>query len=256
MILFDFILIKFNKFFFFENLFYNEQCSFCDSGKILSRKIELKTKPSARAPNWPSLCAQAARPCCLPAVPRAHRAPSSAPARPAARPLALPRAPAARPLAQRAQRPSAQRLCARSSCAPSALAPSARPRTPAPCPRARPPAACAPARLAQRPARPAQPSAHPAATPAPTPAHACASCAPSAPQRRLPTQMGSSLSRFCTKKNFFYLFFFFISFIHWKIPKNIYLFSFIFQYTNKFIKIYFIYIYIYIFFFSFPQQTK
>ena len=49
-------------------------------------------------------------------------------------------------------------------------------------------------------------------------------------------------------------FFFFLSFSHWKIPKKyIYLFSFIFQYTNKFIKIYFIFI---ILFFSFPNKPN
>ena len=51
---------------------------------------------------------------------------------------------------------------------------------------------------AQRPARP----------PAPTPTYACACCAPSSPQRPLPTQMGSSLSRFCTKNFFHYIIFF------------------------------------------------
>ena len=54
------------------------------------------------------------------------------------------------------------------------------------------------------------------------------------------TNLGSSPPR---SASFFFSLFFFISFSHWKIPKKyIYLFSFIFQYTNKFIKIYFIYI--------------
>ena len=67
------ILIKF-KIIFFQNLFYNEQCLFGDSGKIPSRKTRLKTKPGARAPNWPSLCAQAERPCHRPPACRAPRA--------------------------------------------------------------------------------------------------------------------------------------------------------------------------------------
>ena len=68
--------------------------------------------------------------------------------------------------------------------------------------------------------------------------------------------MGSSLSRFCTKKKNFPFFFFSFLSSTGKYQKNIYLFSFIFQYTNKFIKIYFIYIYIYFFFHSPNKPNK
>ena len=83
-------------------------------------------------------------------------------------------------------------------------------------PRARAPRARTPLRPAQRPAQPY-------------------------------AQMGSS--PFQCLPHFFFIFFS----SHRKIPKkNIYLFSFIFQYTNKFIKIYFIYFFY--FFFHFPTN--
>ena len=71
-----------------------------------------------------------------------------------------------------------------------------------------------------------------------------ASRAPS-PAQRLAALCSMGSSPFQVLHTFF--FFFFISFSHWKIPKKyIYLFSFIFQYTNKFIKIYFIYFFFFI----------
>ena len=68
---------------------------------------------------------------------------------------------------------------------------------------------------------------------------------PNAPTQPL-AQLGSSPSRFCT--------FFFSA--TGKYQKYIYLFSFIFQYTNKFIKIYFIYIIIFFFFHSSTNQIN
>ena len=81
----------------------------------------------------------------------------------------------------------------------------------------------------------------------------CVCCArPAVPAQRPTALCSMGSSPFQVLHIFFsLLFFFFISFSHWKITnKYIYLFSFIFQYTNKFIKIYFIYI----FFFHFPTN--
>ena len=102
---------------------------------------------------------------------------------------------------------------------------------------------------------------------APCAPSACPPCRCAAPQHRVPLPARAYTNpcaqpmlkwavahfRFCIYK-FFFSFFFFLPLENTK--KNIYLFSFIFQYTNKFIKIYFfIYIYIYIyFFFHFPTN--
>ena len=167
--------------------------------------------------------------------------------RPAARPLALPRArsparpqrrasaPATRPACAALARPPAPAL----PLAPARLPPCALPSAPACC-RALRAVPCAPC---PRPCAclHAQPRARPA-------------CCHAQPSAQCHAQWAVAIQ---VLYHFFFLFFFFfISFIHWKIPKNIYLFSFIFQYTNKFIKIYFIYIYIYIFFFHSPNKPN
>ena len=89
----------------------------------------------------------------------------------------------------------------------------------------------APPRVLPRPtARPAAHCLPRAPTPSAPRAHACRA-------RCLAQPVGSSPSRFCTKI-FFFFFSFFFSFLSTtgKIPKKyIYLFSFNFQYTNKFI---------------------
>ena len=122
--------------------------------KIPSRKIRSKTKPGARAPSWPSLYAQAVRPCspagraplspC--AQPRAPRAPRTPAYVPRAHLLAHAYAPAP-------ARPSAcapQRRC----CSPAARAPRAPACAPARAARQRPaparPAPCTPRTCAQR----------------------------------------------------------------------------------------------------------
>ena len=88
--------------------------------KKSSRKTRLKTKPGARAPNWPSPCAQAACPAPRPCAPRL-----------------LPGKIVARPVHPRACRPCALPLARASACAPAApvpaaCAPSAPPARPAP----------------------------------------------------------------------------------------------------------------------------
>ena len=114
---------------------------------------------------------------------------------------------------------------------------------PARCPAPQPAAAPCPlclARHARAPApactpnTPSRARAQPAATPSPAPS---------------PMLNGQWPSRFCTQKIFFFLFFFFISFSHWKITKNIFIYFISFSSTPinflKFISS--IYIYIYIF---------
>ena len=123
-------------------------------------------------------------------------------------------------------------------------------------------------RVKNRPSAPsaqlAGPAASPGRAPLPRPTPACrarlpadptCACLPIPPSpacrsrlrllqslRPAKAQMGSSPFQVLhLQKKFFSSFFF--SFCHWKIPKkNIYLFSFIFQYTNKFIKFFFLYI--------------
>ena len=59
--------VELNKYFFFEKiLFYNERCSFGDSGKKTSQNRS-KIKSSARAPNWPSKHTRRAQARALPA---------------------------------------------------------------------------------------------------------------------------------------------------------------------------------------------
>ena len=130
------ILFEFNKFFFSKKiLFYNEQCSFGDSGKKMSQNRSKMGRvhrvhcqrpaqaPRPRAPRAPSTC--------LPHVPRAPSA-------------CLPRA--QRPAAHLRLRLAAARPCGRAPAS------------------ARAPAACAPQHA--RPARPSTPCAPRPLTPA------------------------------------------------------------------------------------------
>ena len=137
----------------FQKLFCNEQCSFSDSGTVLSPtepKTESEcTKPqpgptehtqvrTGRAPS--AQAAHPARPCCRAPQPRAPMAP---------RAWACCSSPAARACAQRS--PVACTPCARPTCAvpPSARSPSrlsscCAPRTPTCAPQRLPAPACAP----------------------------------------------------------------------------------------------------------------
>ena len=131
--------------------------------------------------------------------------------------------------------PRAQRLC---------LASSARPAAPLPrAPRARAPAARAPCLPRAPAARHACRSPLPSAprTPAQRPTHAQPSAPAPSPAPQPHAQWAVAIQVLYPKKKFFFYFFFF----HFFQPlennkKYIYLFYFIFQYTNKFIKIYFI----------------
>ena len=201
-LIFYFILIKFNKykFFFFENLFYNEQCSFGDSGNYRvepGQKTESECTKPQPGPTGPARVHRLRQATPRPAVPRAPAAPRL----PACR--APPRA-ACCPRPARCPRSSARvTACACAPCArqrPSAQArvrphPSAPVRTLATLPLAQRPSA--------RPSAPAPTPAHASAlayAPAARPAPACARPAPCAPS---PVhKMGSSPSQFFCSKNF------------------------------------------------------
>ena len=130
-----FYLIIFNliNIFFFENLFYNEQCSFSNSGKIPSQTGSKQAECTKCTARWPSCtprprpgrpdgraplaCLPRASSACLPAA-RAYCAPAQCP--PAARaPLARAPARLARPAPQRPApvRPLAPRPLTHAACA-------------------------------------------------------------------------------------------------------------------------------------------
>ena len=169
------------------------------------------------------------------------------PSAPSAQPIASPHAQPARP----SPRPRAYRLASPATRAPRAPAPAAAqllraclPASPLPAARlCRPPIAlsCRAPRLRTQAPRARSPSAQPSAKPR---AHA-----PYAPSLRfLPSQCSNGQYPISGSAYFF----FFLSFSHWKIPKKyIYLFSFIFQYTNNLLK--FISSLLYIFF-HFPTN--